>query len=308
METPFAAPALGCLVASSTPCTASPHVGWDDVVSGGTHSHSVDVSLHGVLALWLVCVLPLAYATRTRALGAVCGLLCAAWFAAFAFRDLTTFATLDRWAWLAPVLLMAGAGVFGIGGLHYAVPGFDNVARGSRIAGLQVATLSLFSMTFEPVAAGASFFNELRDLAASTQVQLTGVCGAVVTVASTFACQLLPRARERVTKVEPVVNVLLVVTSLTFVFLPLTARSSAIAASVVLLSLLVPVFVVGIRRGDSRLMRVAGGTLTVFAAVRTGIAIAEQEGIPLALVVAASVVAVGLFSVSFLIRHRKRPT
>jgi hypothetical protein len=76
METPFAAPALGCLVASSTPCTASPHVGWDDVVSGGTHSHSVDVSLHGVPALSLVCVLPPANATRTRALGA-CAACCA---------------------------------------------------------------------------------------------------------------------------------------------------------------------------------------------------------------------------------------
>lgn len=270
-----------------------------------TRLYGVDVALHGLLALWLACVLPLAYATRVRAVSFVCGILLSAWSTAFVFRGLSTFATIDRWAWLAPVLLLAGAGTFALGGLHYCVPGFDNVARGSRIAGLQVAIVALFSMTFEPVADGASFFNELRDLDASTQVQLTAGAFAAVVVAATVVGQLVSACRAKLTRVEAPVNVVLAVTSVVFLTVPLSAATSALVASIVLLALVAPVFVVGIRRGDARLMRVGGGTLTLFFAVRCALAVRLSQGIPVALLLALAVVAAGFFATSMLIRRRR---
>jgi uncharacterized membrane protein len=269
-----------------------------------TQLYSVDAALHGLLGLWLACVLPLAYATRVRAVSFACGLLVCAWSAAFVFRGLTTFATLDRWAWLAPVLLLAGAGTFALGGLHYAVRGFENVARGIRIAGLQVAIVALFAMTFEPVAAGASLYNRLRDVDASMQVQLTTAAFAVVVVVATIIGRLLPRCREKLTRVEAPVNFVLAATAIVFVTVPMTTAMSALMASVVLVGLVTPVFFVGIQRRDARLMRVGGGTLTLFFAARCALAARLSQGMPIALLLAVGLVAVGFFATSALIQRR----
>lgn len=260
-----------------------------------TRVYGVDIAVHAILALWLACVLPLAYATRAKAVAAACGLLFCAWVAAFAFRGLSTFSVVDRWSWLSPLVLLGGVCAFGLGGLHYQVPGFDGVARGMRLGALQAAIVALFTMTFELVASGAAFYDELRDPEASTQVAVAAVSIGVITVAATVAGQALARTRERITRVEGPVNIALVCTALAFVLVPIPARSSALLAAVVLFGMVLAVVVVGMRRGDKRLIRIGGAALSVFLALRLGGWLWATQGMAIAIGVAVAVAVLGLF-------------
>lgn len=258
-----------------------------------TRVYGVDIAVHAILALWLVCVVPLAYATRAKAVAAACGLLFCAWVAAFAFRGLSAFSVVDRWSWLSPLVLLGGVCAFALGGLHYLVPGFDGVARGIRLASLQAALVALFTMTFELVASGAAFYDELRDPEASSQVAVAATSFAVIALAATIAGQALERVRARITRVEAPVNVALLVTAVIFVLVPIPARTSALLASVVLVGMVVSVLVVGVRRRDKRLIRISGVALSVFFALRVGAWLWGTQGMVVAIAVGAAVAVVG---------------
>ncbi len=272
-----------------------------------TRVYGVDIAVHAIVALWLVCVVPLAYATRSKAVAAACGLLFCAWVAAFSFRGLSAFSVVDRWSWLSPLVVLGGVCAFALGGLHYLVPGFDGVARGMRLASLQAALVALFTMTFELVASGAAFYDELRDPEASSQVAVAAACFAAIALAATILGQALARARARLTRVEAPVNVALLATALTFVMVPIPARTSALLASVVLFGMVVSVLVVGVRRGDKRLIRISGVALSVFLALRAAAWLWGSQGMVVAVAVGAAVAVVGV-ALTYLAARRAKPS
>lgn len=236
-----------------------------------TQLHGLNVGLHEILLLWLACVLPLAYGTRAKALSAACGALFVFWFVAVTFRGLDVFATLDRLPWLAPMFVLGGVTAFSLAGLHYFVPGMENVARPARIVALQGVVLGLFAMTVPRVAAGASFWNELRDLDASTQVAVCAVVAGLITVGATVTGQMFRHRAPRLTRAEAPVNVALVLLTLGFVLAPLPTDVAAGLASAVLVFLAVAVLVVGVKNQDARLVRISGFSLAGFLAFRGGL-------------------------------------
>lgn len=271
-----------------------------------TRVHGVDVAVHEILALWLVCVLPLAYGTRARALSAASSLLFVSWFVAVTFRNLSFFATFDRWVLTAPVLLLGGVTAFSVGGLHYLVPGFETVARPARLVGLQCVLLGLFAMTLDVFASGTSFTDELRDPAATQQVAIAAVCAALVTVAATIAGQALRARAQRLTVVEAPVNVILSATALAFILAPLTTSIASKLACVVLLTLVVSVFAVGFRDGDRRLVRISAGALTIFLALHLGDYLRSTTSFAVAIAVAVAFAVIGVALTGFIASRLKK--
>lgn len=257
-----------------------------------TRVHGLDVAVHEILLLWLVCVLPLAYGVRARGLSAAASALFVLWFVAVAFRGLSFFSTFDRWVLVAPLLLLGGVTAFALGGLHYLVPGFETVARPARLVGLQCVLLGLFAMTLDFIAAGTSFTDELRDPAATQQVVVAAVCAGIVTVAATIAGQALRARAPRLTVVEAPVNVVLVVTALAFILAPLTTAVASKLASIVLLLLVGSVFVVGFRDKDRRLVRISLGAFTIFLALHVGDFLRGQTSTVVAVAVAVAIAVV----------------
>lgn len=233
-----------------------------------TQLHGLDVGIHEILLLWLACVLPLAYGTRAKALSAACAALFVFWFVAVAFRGLDAFATVDRLPWLAPVFVLGGVTAFSLAGLHYFVPGMENVARPARIVALQAVVLGLFAMSVPAVAAGASFFNELRDLDASSQVAVAAIVAGVICVGATVTGQVFYDRAPRLTRAEAPVNIALVLLTLAFVLAPLPTEAAALLASAVLVFLAVAVLVVGVKNQDARLVRISGFSLAGFVGFR----------------------------------------
>jgi uncharacterized membrane protein len=257
-----------------------------------TRVHGIDVALHEILLLWLACLLPLAYGVRARGLSAAAGLLFVVWFVAVAFRNLTFFATFDRWVLVAPLLLLGGVTTFALGGLHYLIPGFETVARPARLVGLQCVLLGLFAMTLDTIAAGTSFCDELRDPAATQQVLIAAVCAGVVTIAATVLGQALRARAPRLTTAEAPVNFVLVGTALAFIILPLTTAIASKLASVALLALVGSVFVVGWRGKDRRLVRISLGSFGVFVALHIGDFLRGQTSTAVAIAIAVAIVVV----------------
>ncbi|MDP2342106.1 MAG: hypothetical protein Q8O67_14205 [Deltaproteobacteria bacterium] len=273
-----------------------------------TQLHGMDVGIHEILLLWLVCVLPLAYGVRARVLAAASSALFILWFVAVCFRGLDPISMLDRWTWLAPLVMLGGVTAFSLGGLHYLVPGFDNVARPARLVALQAVLLGLFAMTLRPIAKGTSWFNELRDLGASQQVLIAVLGAALVTVGSTVATQMYRHRNLKITRVEAPVLLLLAALAVVFVLAPLPADLAAIMANVVLVTLVLSVFVVGVKTRDRRLVRISGWSFTLCAALRAAEWGREEFAAPALVAIALSIVIVGVALTTLLAKRLKEAT
>lgn len=273
-----------------------------------TRLHGLTVGVHEILLLWLVCLLPLAYGTRAKALAASAAVLFIAWFIAVTFRDLSLFATVDRALLVAPLLVLGGVTAFSLGGLHYLMPGFDSVARPARIVGLQASVVGLFAMTIERVAGGTRMFNQLRDLDASTQVTISCIAAGLVTIAATIIGQSFRERAPKLTVVEAAVNVVLVLTASAFVLLPMSGETGSLIASVVLLLLVGSVFAVGMRTNDGRLVRVSGFSLAFYLSSKlTLLLIGREVAIVVAVAVGGSLLVAGAFGIKVLSESLRKP-
>jgi hypothetical protein len=223
-----------------------------------------DVFAHQTTLVWLACVLPLAWVARSPALGAIAALLFLLWSPLFALRDMSVTAMIDRAVLLPVLVLLAGLVLFSFGGLHYVVPPFARLARAVRIVGIQAAIVALFALTLEPIAAGTSWFNDLRDTEATARI--TWALLALAVVAGVFTLiniVLAPRIRS-ITVVEGPISLALIGCAVLYVVVPLPAAMFTLMFTVVALAMTVAVTAVGFGRNDARVFRVgAAGTCLV---------------------------------------------
>lgn len=114
--------------------------------------YNINANSHVLALIWLMGILPLVYAFRSEAIAALASLLFFVWTGLFFFND--GFSN-DNTIFVFPVFsLAAGVLLFGIGGMHYLKPGLIKVARIFRLAGVKVAMLSMFLLTFKPLTGG----------------------------------------------------------------------------------------------------------------------------------------------------------
>lgn len=230
--------------------------------------NDVDVIAHTTFLAWLACLLPLAWIARSGVLGAVSTYCFIAWSVLFAFRSLDVMSIIDRLALLPVLALLAGLTAFAFGGLHYVVTPLARVARGMRIAGIQAAIVSLFALTLEPVAEGTSWFNDLRDTAATTQLTFTLIALGVAAAVLTFiGIVLAPRVRS-LTVVEGPISLALVAAALLYVLVPLPASTFVLLFSAVAAAMCLALVGVGLKRDDPRVFRLGGAGLLLVGLLR----------------------------------------
>ena len=109
--------------------------------------YHINANAHSLVLIWLIGVLPLIYAFRSEPIAALSSLLFFIWIGLFIFRG----GRFNESMFLSfPVIyLSAGILLFSIGGLHYLEPQLAKIARIFRIAGIKIAILSLFLLTFK---------------------------------------------------------------------------------------------------------------------------------------------------------------
>jgi uncharacterized membrane protein len=108
--------------------------------------YDINANSHSLILIWLIGVLPLAYAFRSQVIASLSAVLFLVWIGFYIFRDISFS---EYIAVMLPVIyVIAGLLLFSLGGLHYFSNKLKKIARVYRIGGIQIAMLSLYLMTF----------------------------------------------------------------------------------------------------------------------------------------------------------------
>ena len=108
--------------------------------------YHINANAHSLVLIWLIGVLPLVYAFRSEPIAALTSVLFFLWIGLFIFRN--GIFNDNIFISFPVIYLSTGTLFFSIGGLHYFKPQLIKIARIFRIAGLKIAMLSLFLLTF----------------------------------------------------------------------------------------------------------------------------------------------------------------
>jgi len=109
--------------------------------------YHINANTHSLVLIWLIGILPLVYAFRSELIAALSSLLFFIWIGLFFFRNV--YSDKNIFFSVPVIYLSAGTLLFSIGGLHYFKPQLIKIARIFRIAGIKIAMLSLFLLTFK---------------------------------------------------------------------------------------------------------------------------------------------------------------
>ena len=137
--------------------------------------YHINANAHSLVLIWLIGVLPLVYAFRSEPIAALSSLLFFIWIGLFIFRN--EFFDESIFFSFPVIYLSAGTLLFSIGGLHYLKPQLTKVARIFRIAGIKIAMLSLFLLTFKFFSGyiDSYWFSNARALEGVSSQLMTGI-------------------------------------------------------------------------------------------------------------------------------------
>jgi len=109
--------------------------------------YNVNTNAHSLILIWLIGIMPLIYAFKSEPIAALFSILFFVWIGLFIFRN--SFFD-ESTVFLLPIIyLSAGMLLFAMGGLHHFKPQLFKIARIFRIAGIEIAMLSFFLLTFK---------------------------------------------------------------------------------------------------------------------------------------------------------------
>ncbi len=108
--------------------------------------YHVNGNAHSLILIWLIGILPLVYGFKSEPIAALSSLLFFIWIGLFTFKG--EHFDENILLFFPIIYLSAGTLLFSIGGLHYIKPKLIKIAKIFRIAGIKIAMLSLFLLTF----------------------------------------------------------------------------------------------------------------------------------------------------------------
>ena len=109
--------------------------------------YNINADAHILLLIWLIGLLPLAYATKFTPLAFISAVVFYFWL--FFFVGETGHIYNLPSSFFAPFFLLISMLLFSIGGLHYLRPGYENFAKTYRYIGINVGIIALFFLTFQ---------------------------------------------------------------------------------------------------------------------------------------------------------------
>jgi uncharacterized membrane protein len=212
--------------------------------------YNVNANHHSLVLLWMVGVLPLVYAFASAPIAGLSALLFYLWIGLYIFRGLDSthaFADVARW----PILyLVSGVLLFAIGTWHYVSERLADVARTYRLAGIKVAMLSLFILTFK------DFFK--LSLNTVTSDQFTGglLIFSVLALLLALGALYANPAKSSTNTLEHGLSLGLVVAALTVFWTKTPPDLTAILFNLIVVGLVFVLLYVGYNREDMKLVNI----------------------------------------------------
>ena len=152
--------------------------------------YNVNANNHVLVLVWLIGILPLVYALKSVPIAGLAALLFYLWVALFFSKDnhWWFFGFLGRFSIV--LFIAASIMLFAVGGLHYLLPQFKQIARTYRIASLKILMFSLFLLTFDWFSKVSSdyisdWFNTVQDQIV-VGVVIFSVIAIIITIVNWF--------------------------------------------------------------------------------------------------------------------------
>lgn len=227
--------------------------------------YHINANAHALILIWLIGVLPLVYAFRSEPITTLSSLLFFIWIGLFIFRG----SDLDEaiWLYLPVIYLSAGMLLFSLGGLHYLKPPLTKIARIFRIAGMKIAILSLFLLTFQ-------FFSsyiygyQLRDLGImegiSFQIMIGIMLFSSLSIIGLVINLLFNPSKSKTNTYENGIALGLLGFTLLFFFFPTASNIYTIIYNLIFAGLTIFLIYIGYQRSDIKIVNMGIFWLSVF--------------------------------------------
>ena len=228
-----------------------------------TQIYNVNANNHILVLIWLIGILPLVYALRSVPIAGLASLLFYVWVGLFFARDNDWwfFEFLGRFSIV--LFIAASIMLFAIGGLHYFLPQFKQIARTYRIASLKVLMVSLFLLTFNWFSKVSSnyisdWFNKVQD-----QIVVGVVIFSVIAIIITIINWFFNRS-ESLSIYEGPISIVLIGLILIFFFYPSETSIYVLIFNLLFAGLTLLFLYLGYSREDIKLVNLGMFWLAVF--------------------------------------------
>ena len=227
--------------------------------------YHINANAHSLVLIWLIGVLPLVYAFRSKPIAALSSLLFFIWIGLFIFRngffDESIF-------FLFPVIyLSAGTLLFSIGGLHYLKPQLIKIARIFRIAGIKIAMLSLFLLTFKFFSGyiDSYWFSNIRALEGVSSQLMTGiVLFSILSIIGLVINLLFNPSQSKTNSFENGTALGLLGFTLLFFFFPTESSVYTVIYNLLFAGLTLFLIYIGYQRSDIKIVNTGIFWLSIF--------------------------------------------
>lgn len=227
--------------------------------------YHINANAHSLVLIWLIGVLPLVYAFRSEPIAALSSLLFFIWIGLFIFRD-SRFNEATFFSF--PVIyLSAGTLLFSIGGLHYLKPQLIKIAKIFRIAGIKIAMLSLFLLTFKFFSSytDSYWFRNSRMLEdMSSQLMIGIVLFSILAIIGLVINLLFNPSQSKTNSFENGAALGLLGFTLLFFFFPAESSVYTVIYNLLFAGLTIFLIYIGYQRSDIKIVNIGTFWLSVF--------------------------------------------
>jgi uncharacterized membrane protein len=228
--------------------------------------YHINANAHSLVLIWLIGVLPLIYAFRSEPIAALSSLLFFIWIGLFIFRG-GLFDDEDIFFSFPVIYLSAGTLLFSIGGLHYLKPQLIKIARIFRIAGIKIAMLSLFLLTFKFFSGyiDSYWFRNSRMLEdMSSQLMIGIVLFSILAIIGLVINLLFNPSQSKTNSFENGAALGLLGFTLLFFFFPAESSVYTVIYNLLFAGLTIFLIYIGYQRSDIKIVNIGIFWLSVF--------------------------------------------
>lgn len=229
--------------------------------------YHIGANNHALVLIWLIGVLPLVYAFVSIPIAGLSSLLFFIWLGLFVFRNISFEKAMGDFFALPVLYLAAGLLLFSIGGLHYLSSKLKDIARVYRLAGIKVALLSVFLLTFRFFSGNYNGHNIRENAVISGQFTVGVVIFSILAIIFLVVNWFFNNAEE-VSIIEGPVSLGILGMVLIFFFFPLTTNIYVLLFNLIFVALVGVILYAGYEREDINLVNLGGSWLSLFIVVK----------------------------------------
>lgn len=231
--------------------------------------YNINANSHILVLIWLLGILPFVYGFSSSPIAGLAALLFYVWIGLFVFKGLDFYRAQGDFFKLPVLYLVSGVLMFGIGAMHYLSEKLTGVARVYRLAGIKIAMVSLFFLSFRFFSGfyeHYSFFS--RSLETSSQFTFSFVLFSILAILLAVIALMFNPSKSNTNILESLVALGLTGVALLFFFFPATTNVYVLLFNLILAGIVFVLLFVGYQREDMQIVNTGMFWLSALILVR----------------------------------------